>query len=81
MCPSCEVTPTLTFCATEADSAAGLKQPGARRVVTWNAQKSLRAVGAQDSALGPQSCSICNITCNVLTVCTTFQLTYDIAAR
>ncbi len=82
MCPSCvEVTPKLTTCAIGVDSAAGLKQPGERSVVTRRAQKSLRAIGYQDSALGAQPCSICNITCDVLILCTTFQITYDIAAR
>ena len=77
MCPSCvEVTPKLTTCAIGVDSAAGLKQPGERSVVTRRAQKSLRVVGYQDSALGAQPCRICNITCNVLILSTTFHALY-----
>lgn len=38
MSPRCvEITPKLTTWATEVDNAAGLKQPGERRVVTWHA--------------------------------------------
>ena len=82
MCPSCvEVTPKLTTCAIQVDSAAGLKQPRERSIVTRCAQKSLRVVDYQDSALGAQPCSTYNITCDVLVLCTTFQLTYAIAAR
>ena len=82
MRPSCvEVTPKLTTCAIGVDSAAGLKQPRERSTVTQCAQKSLRVVDYQYSALGAQPCSTYNITCDVLILCTTFQLTYAIAAR
>ena len=82
MRPSCvEVTPKLTTCAIEVDSAAGLKQPRERSLVTRCGQKSLRVVDYQYSALGAQPCSTYNITCDVLILCTTFQLTYAIAAR
>ena len=48
MRPSCvEVTPKLTTCAIEVDSAAGLKQPRERSIMTRCAQKSLRVVDYQ----------------------------------